>query len=278
MEGGGELEDSRLSHAGEAYHTHDCRQDITGDDAYEDGGQFQDPSGKMVKPCDYCQSEGGYGPVLPGTVGGASGSSGHVVDGRGVQGEADGKYHGSGDDGREQRPDFLHGQADDDGYDSSHQLGSQDGGHVEALCDGLHAGDVGEADAHDHRQSAPKLKSKALFRSAGLARGTLNKRKQLEKGADGGHHQGRLDQKHPIPAVKARGSCHDDGGSDAAHDHGHHMLEGQRKGLGHGRYAVQFKDGGSRFPGFHHWLPPVLKAGGNAGACLSLNSLLCLFQ
>ena len=55
----------------------------------------------MIQESDYHQSEKGYQPVPPGAVIRAAHASGHIVDGRGVQGKANGKYNGSGNQRRE---------------------------------------------------------------------------------------------------------------------------------------------------------------------------------
>lgn len=64
------------------------------------------------------------------------------------------KHHGACDDRRKQRPDLLDKHAHDHRHNAADDHGAGNGGDAAAGGgDGLHAGDVGEADAQDHRQA-----------------------------------------------------------------------------------------------------------------------------
>ena len=56
--------------AGEIDHAEAGGQQISGDDADEDGRQLEKALGKMVQPRHHRQGEEGHQPVLPGAVGG----------------------------------------------------------------------------------------------------------------------------------------------------------------------------------------------------------------
>ena len=114
-------------------------------------------------------------------------------------------------------------EAYDDGDNAAYDLGAQDGCDIVGARDGLHAGHVGKADAHDDGQGAAKLEVLPFY-----------KRKELEQGADGGAEESGLDQDDPVAAADARDARDDDGGRDASHDHGDHVLESQRESLPEG--------------------------------------------
>ena len=156
-----------LPHLIKAHHTEKRRQDIADDHTQQNGGQLADAFALLVQHHDRDQGYHSHQPVLPGTVDHGlgqtrrrdglrrvAGASGHIVDGRGVEGQTDGKDHCTGDDRREQDADFVHHQANDQGHDAAHHHGAGNGRHTAAAdSNGLHTGNIGEADAQNHRQT-----------------------------------------------------------------------------------------------------------------------------
>ena len=186
----------------------------------------------MVQYRHHGKGEDGHEPVLPGAIAGLSRTSRHVIDGGGIQRQADGKYDGSGDKGREKLPYLFDGQTHQNGTKAAHNLGSQDGGYAGDLCDGLHAGYIGKAHAEDYGKSGAQVKAFPV--SDG---------KELQEGTQGRDYQGSLDQDYPVSCLKACYAGDNDSGSDASHNHGYHMLESHGKGLGHFRDPVHLKKG-----------------------------------
>ena len=226
----GQGEPGGRPHLGEGNHAEEHGNHIAAEHADEDGGQLADALSVVVQQHDDGQGQRGHQPVLPGAVDQGlrlapgfhhqliciGGSSRHVVDSRGVEGKADGKDHRAGNHRRKQEADFLHEHAHHDGDDSTHDHGPGHGPHAApGGGDGLHAGHVGKADAHDHRQAGAEI---------------LIHRVKLDEGAHGGHHQGRLNQQYLIRRAEADGPGDDDGRRDAAHNHGDKVLKGQGDG------------------------------------------------
>ena len=67
--------------------------------------------------------------------------------------------------------------------------------------------------------------------------------KELEQSGKGGDHQGSLYQDNPVSGRKPGSAGNDNGGSDAAHNHGHHVLKGHGEGLGHFRDSIHLEQG-----------------------------------
>lgn len=89
--------------------------------------------------------------------------------------------------GREKHPDLPYKQSDYDGHTAAHDLGSQYGGDAVALCNGLHTGHIGKADAHDDRQGGADVESALAAQ-----------REKLEQGGDCGHKKSSLDEDHLV--------------------------------------------------------------------------------
>jgi hypothetical protein len=156
------------------------------------------PRAVVVEEHDGRQGDGGHQPVLPGAVDqrrsealglhhqvvGVGGAAGHVVDGGGVEGQADGEDHGAGDDGREKTADLLYKNTHRHRHGAAHQHGAGDGGDAAALSgDGLHAGQIGEADAQNHRQARAEPPADGV---------------ELKERGYRGHHQRRLNQQDAV--------------------------------------------------------------------------------
>ena len=241
MQEAGQGEPGGGAHVRKAHHTEQQRHNVAEDHAQQNGGQLADPLAVVVEHHDRRQRQGRHQPILPGTVYqglrqapdlhhgfvGVGGAAGHIIDGGGVQGKTDGEHHRAGDDRREQQADLFHEDAHDDGHRAAHQHGAGDGADAAAGGgDGLHTGDIGEADAKDHRQPGAEPPADG---------------EKLQKGGHGGHDQRRLNQKHPVRLGKADGAGDDNGRRDAAHDHGHQMLQGQGNRCTDGGSAAKLK-------------------------------------
>ena len=183
------------------------------------------------------QGEGGDGPVLPGAVDqglgetpllhhgliGVGGAAGHIVNGGGIEGQADGKDHGAGDDRREKPADRLYEKAHQGGDDAAHQHGPAHRRHAAPPGgNGLHTGQVRKADTEYHRQA----------RAEAAPNG-----EKLQQRCNGRQHQRRLDQQHLLPVGESGGVGDDNGRGDAAYDHGNQMLQGHGDGEAHRRQA-----------------------------------------
>ena len=155
MEDIGQLEEACLPYASQAHHSEGDGENIACCHPDEDGGQLQKSLGEMVQHSHNYQGKDGDNPVLPGAVARLSGPSGHIVDGRGIQGEADGKNHGARNQGREKFSYLLDSKTYQHGTDAAHNLGPQDGGDAGSLRDGLHAGHIGKAHAQNHGKAGP---------------------------------------------------------------------------------------------------------------------------
>ena len=108
----GDLEITGISDVVELNHTHGQCQDITGQDADENGSQAQQAFTKMCEKYHNNQCEQGDDPVLPAAVGRAADAAGHIVDGNGIERQANGKDDGPGYERREKMADTANGQAD----------------------------------------------------------------------------------------------------------------------------------------------------------------------
>ena len=123
--------------------------------------------------------------------------------------------------------DGLDEDAHQRGDDAAHDHGPRHRGQpAVAGDDGLHAGQIGEADAEDHRQSRAEPSPDG---------------KKLQQRGDGGHHQRRLDEEHPLALGQARGVGDDDGRCHAPHDHGHQMLQCHGDGHPHRRDTAELE-------------------------------------
>ena len=127
----------------------------------------------MIQSCYHCKGEESYQPVLPGAVAFTGGTACHVINSGRIQRKADRKNDGSCYERREQHADLSDTKSYDDGNDSSHYLGSQDGGNIIGACDSLHTGYVSKADAQDDRKGASQLEVSEF-----------NEGEQLKKRAD----------------------------------------------------------------------------------------------
>ena len=114
--------------------------------------------------------------------------------------------------------------------DTTHDLGTQNGGDTILFGDGLHAGHVGKADAQDDRKARAQAQP-AFF----------SQRKQLEQGGKGGYDKRSLDQDHPVCGIDTGRAGNDDSGRHAAHNHGDYVLERQGNRLAHFWNAVQIE-------------------------------------
>ena len=94
--------------------------------------------------------------------------------------------------------------------------------------DGLHARDVGKADAYNDRKPRAETES-ALFAANG---------ENLQKGRDSRDDQRGLNEYDAVAHIETGRVGNDDGRGDAADYHGHEVLEGQGQRSAHGRYAV----------------------------------------
>ena len=151
----GQLEDACLPHASQAHHSEGDGENVACRHPDKDGGQLQKSLGKMVQHGHDHQGEDGDYPVLPGAVARLSRPSGHIVDGCGIQGEADGKDHSACNQGWEKPSYLLDSKAHQQSADAPHNLGAQDGGDAGGLRDGLHAGHIGKAHAQNHGKAGP---------------------------------------------------------------------------------------------------------------------------
>ena len=95
---------------------------------------------------------------------------------------------------------------------------------------GLHAGHVGKANAQNDRQAGTETPADRI---------------ELQQRGHSGHHQGRLDQKNLIRQGQSDSAGDHDGGCDAAHNHGHQVLQCQGERGADGRDAVELEQ---KFP------------------------------
>ena len=236
-------EPCRPRHVGKLDHAEQERHEIAARHAEQDGSELADPLAEVVERHDRRQRQPCDQPVLPGAVDqrlrhaaelddlriGVACAAGHVVDRRRIERKADGKDHRAGDDRRKQHPDLFDEQPDEDGHEPAHHHGAGDGGDSAAgRGDRLHAGHIGEADAHDDRQSGAEAAGDGI---------------ELQQRGNGGHDQRRLDQEHLVAGGEPNGVGDDDGGRHAAHDHGDQMLQREGYGGAGGRSAVEPEQG-----------------------------------
>ena len=227
MEGSRQLEPARGGHGGEVHHTQAQGHHIAHDHAPQDSSQLQNPLAEVLEDHHHRQGGQGHGPVLQSAEALAPRAARHVAHRRGVQGQADGEDDRAGDEGREQLPDLLDENAEQDGHATAHDLRAQNGGQVELSADGQQGGHIGEADAHDHRQAGADAVPDGV---------------QLEQGGQGGDDEGHLDEQGAVGVGQGAGVGHHDGGGDDADDGGYHVLEAQGDQLACGGDAIQGKD------------------------------------
>ena len=231
MEQLGQLEVGGLAHAVEADHAEAGREAVARADAQQDRRELPQALAVVVQGRDHNQREEGHQPVLPGAVVRAAGAAGHIVDGRGIEGQANGEDHGAGNQRREQPPELFDEEAHQRRHRAADDLRPQDGCHAVALGDGLHGGDISEADAHDDRQ--PRAQAQ---------RQLAEQREELQQRRKRRDHQRRLDQNHLLLRRQPRGTGDNDGRGHAADDHRHHVLHRQRQRPPKGRDALQLEN------------------------------------
>ena len=226
------LEHAGFSHISKAYHAEEHGEDIACNHTHKNGCQFQESLGKMVQHSDNHQSENGYHPVLPCTVGGLARAACHVVDGSWVERQTNGKHNRACNQRREELSYLLDGKAYDNGAHAAYNLGSQYGGNAGLLRNGLHAGNVGKAYAQDNRKAGTQMETVLIAYG-----------EELQQGGQGRYNQGSLNQQNPVCRVNACCAGNNNGRRHTAYNHGYYMLKGQGNCLAHFWHTIQIKQG-----------------------------------
>ena len=227
----GKLKVGGLGNVRQMHHAKTGRKQIACQHTDENGGQLPDAFSEMVKPGDDNQGKDSHQPILPGTIIRRAHTARHVINGCGVEGQADGKNHSAGDQRGKKLAKLTGKEPHHSRHAAAHKLRAQYGRHAVAFRNGLHGGNVGKADAHNDRKPGtdPKLPAAANG-------------KKLQKRGESSDQQRRLDQNHRIARRKPCDVGHDNSRRNAAHDHGHHMLKRQGNRLTEAGDAAPFKN------------------------------------
>jgi len=153
VEGGRQLEPARRGHGGEVHHAQAQGHDVAHDHAPEDGPQLQHALAEVLEEHHHRQGDQGHRPVLQAAEPRAARAAGHVLHRRGVEGQADGENDGPRHQRGEEPADGLDKNAEHDGHHTADQFRPQNSGQAKLPADGGEGGDIGEADAHNYRQT-----------------------------------------------------------------------------------------------------------------------------
>ena len=116
MQYGRNLYHTSLGNTGKIHHAEGDGEQIACHHTDEDGSQLPDALAEMIHNGDNRQGEESHQPVLPGTVGTACNTAGHIVDSGGIQGKTNGENDGAGDQRGEKDTDLFHQQTHENGY------------------------------------------------------------------------------------------------------------------------------------------------------------------
>ncbi len=237
---GGQGNPGGSAYAGQVHDSHKEGGNIAHNHSEQQGAQLPDALGEIIQVDDHREGQQSHRPAAQAAEPGAESiAASHVAHSGGIQGQTDGENHGACHQGREEHPDFLDEDAEENGHKAAGKLCPQNGGQVELHSDGGEGGDVGKADAHNHRQPCADAAENG---------------EQLQKGGNGGDDQGRLDEdgfvRNAQVAHIAAGD--DDGGSNNPYHGSNHVLQAKWDELPRRGDSIVGKDaGGSLLVGFH---------------------------
>ena len=240
---GGQGHPGGTADAGQIHNAHEEGGDVAHDHAEQQSAQLPDALGEVVQVNHHCKGQQSNTPAAHTAEPGAEGvAAGHIPHGGGIQGKTDGENHGAGYQRGEEHPDFLDKDAEENGHKTACQFRTQNGGQVKLHTDGGEGGNIGEADAHNHRQPCADA---------------VENGEQLQQGGDRGDNQRRLNENgficHAQVANIAAGN--DNGRGNDAHHGSHHMLEAQGHQLARRRNAVVGENAGRSFGVVFHKVP-----------------------
>ena len=107
---------------GEIHQVQRNGDDVAHDHTDEDGAQLGDATGEVGQGDDHHQGDESHQPSLGGAKRRGARPAGHVLGRGGGEGEADGENHGTSDQGREEGPNPLDENAEDDGHTAADDL------------------------------------------------------------------------------------------------------------------------------------------------------------
>ena len=232
------LKSACFSHTGKIYHAKRNGNNISSQHTDQNGGKLPDSLAKMVQCCYHSESKKCDQPVLPGTIIRIGGTASHVINSSGIQGKSDSKYHRSCDQRWEKYPDLLHQDSHNDRHNTTYDLCSHNGINSVTICNSLHTWHISKAYTHDHRK-------------AGSDFVLLPDREQLDQSRQRSDHKSCLNQNNLIRILKPRCPRYYNSRCDTSHDHGHYMLQCQRKSFLKSWDSICFKNTAS----FHNDFP-----------------------
>ena len=149
----GQGKPARGPHAGKVHHAQHQRHGVAHDHAEQQRALPQQAGGEVVQNDHHREGDERHGPALHAAKVFRPGAARHVPHGGGIERQADGKDHRSGDHRREQLADWPDKDAKHHRHQAADDLGPQDGGQAELGADGGQCGHIGEAGAHDDGQA-----------------------------------------------------------------------------------------------------------------------------